>query len=73
MNDIKIIYEIMKKFKISRRCFLSMRAGNIYTTQGTILCDYEFSNPHLADKDVGYTVGSNSVGHRLPSSRGSER
>ena len=40
----------------------------ICTKSGTILCDLNFTNPRMADQDVGPTVGTNGAGHKLPSS-----
>lgn len=62
--------EIMKRFGVNHKEFLTIQGSDICTKRGTILCDAGFQNPRWAQIDANQTTGRNETGHKLPATGG---
>jgi hypothetical protein len=66
------ILAILKRHKIANQCYLSllMEDGKalICTTMYIIECDRNLNNSKVRPPNVGFTIGNNRTGHRLPAS-----
>lgn len=64
--------EIMPKHKIGITCFRALVVEDdsllIITSVGTIECDIKMRKSKMRESNVGFTVGNNATGHRLPAS-----